>query len=88
LAVPELAEFIKQCTSLEYLNISDLKMTKSNCIIISEALTDAMSTSSSLRELEWNYDLAVSNTTAKTFLTTLAKKGCKTLQKLSLIGVF
>ena len=63
-AIPELATFIKECTNLEYLNISDLKMTKSNCQIIQSAIIETINPSLKLRELEWNYDLAVSTSTA------------------------
>lgn len=89
-AIPELANFIKECTNVEYLNISDLKMTKANCLIIQQAIIDAIGPSLKLKELEWNYDLAVSTSTAQTFLSGLAEQlqGSTCLQKLSLIGVF
>jgi hypothetical protein len=58
---------------VEYLNISDLKMTKSNCLTIQEAVISAISPSMKLKELEWNYDLAVSTSTAQTFLNGLSE---------------
>ena len=65
-------------------------MTKANCLIIQEAIISAISPSLKLKELEWNYDLAVSTSTAQTFLNSLADslKGQTSLKKLSLIGVF
>lgn len=72
-AIPELANFIKECTNVEYLNISDLKMTKPNCLIIQQAIVDAIGPQLKLKELEWNYDLAVSTSTAQTFLSGLAE---------------
>ena len=90
LAIPELANFIKECTNLEYLNMSDLKMNKANCQIIYKAITDAINPQMKLRELEWNYDLAVSTSTAQSFLTDLASKlqDGHSLKKLSLVGIF
>ena len=72
-AIPELATFIKECNNVEYLNISDLKMTKSNCLTIQEAVISAISPSMKLKELEWNYDLAVSTSTAQSFLNGLSE---------------
>jgi Ran GTPase-activating protein (RanGAP) involved in mRNA processing and transport len=63
-AIPELATFIKECKNLEYLNISDLKMTKSNCQLIQSAIIETICPTMKLQELEWNYDLAVSTSTA------------------------
>jgi Ran GTPase-activating protein (RanGAP) involved in mRNA processing and transport len=71
-AIPELTKVIEKCHNLEYLNISDLKMSKKNCMIIQQAFTNALKPGYKLRELEWNYDLAVSPSTAKIFLGNLA----------------
>jgi len=37
-SVSEMTNFIKKCTNVEYLNISDLPMTKSNCKLVYQSL--------------------------------------------------
>jgi Ran GTPase-activating protein (RanGAP) involved in mRNA processing and transport len=87
-AIPQLVDFIKKCTKLEQLNISDLKMKKKNCKLVADAIVESQNNSSSLKQLTWNFDLAVSNSTAKDFLNKLYECPKLTLELLELSGVF
>ena len=91
-SIPEFVNFIKTCTTLDYLNISDLPMTRSNCKLIAQALIESFKSGSQLKHLEWNYVLSCSPTTAQTFLSDLsaALKSLPkvTLEKVSMSGIF
>ena len=91
-SIPEFVNFIKTCTTLDYLNISDLPMTRSNCKLIAQALIESFKSGSQLKHLEWNYVLSCSPTTAQTFLSDLSaalKTVPKvTLEKVSMSGIF
>ena len=70
--IPEMIKFIKECKNLEYLNISDVPMTKSNCKLVYPAIIEACKSGSKLKTLEWNYVLGCSISTAKEFLKELS----------------
>ena len=91
-SIPEFVNFIKSCNNIEYLNISDLPMTKANCKLVYKALIESFKSGSNLKHLEWNYVLSCSSTTAQAFLTELSASlkdipNLK-LQKVSMTGIF
>ena len=64
-------------------------MKKKNCIVFSQAIIEAQKSGKcSLKELEWNFDLTCSNSTAKEFLKNLNDCENCSLQKITLNGVF
>jgi hypothetical protein len=67
-AIPELINFVLSCKKLEYLNISNLNMTKHNCMKTADGIIEAIKVGSNLRELVWDSDLIVSHSTATDFL--------------------
>ena len=89
--VPEMIRFIKECKNLEYLNISDVPMTKANCKLVYPAVIEALTSGSKLKTLEWNYVLGCSPTTAKNFLLELSsslKEHGSSLENLQMVGIF
>jgi Ran GTPase-activating protein (RanGAP) involved in mRNA processing and transport len=87
-AVPQLVELLEKCKNLEILNISDLKMKKSKAIIVRDALVKTLQNGSSLKELLWNYDLACSQTTAKSVAQEISQIENSKLTKLEMVGTF
>lgn len=88
-AVPDLARTIRSCTKLEFLDISCLKMRKTNLPEIIEALTEALSMNPSIKHLYWSRDLHISNSLAKQFLLRLSEvPATTTLQEIKLVHVF
>lgn len=84
-------KFIKECKNLEYLNISDVPMTKSNCKLVYPAIIEACKSGSKLKTLEWNYVLGCSISTAKEFLKELSSNlsgQTTSLESLSMVGIF
>ena len=71
-ACNELLELVQECHNIKKLNISDLKMKKKNCIMISNAIYSSIAVGWGLKELTWNYDLGVTLSTAKSFLMQLS----------------
>lgn len=63
-------------------------MKKSNAVLVRDALVKALQNGSKLQELIWNYDLACSQTTAKSVVESISKLQNINLQKLEMVGIF
>ena len=79
---------IKECTNLQYLNISDTTMKKKNCAIIVDAIADSVNSGSRLNTILWNFTLQKTTSNAKNLITKLADAKNCSLKHLSLTGTF